>query len=159
MRSGKTRSWRRGNLLVEAGVALGLLTFIGLVLLKLSLNILAPRQQALQQTVTDAYMSYERSVAERIPFDDLLANDSPWPVYPQTASETVEMGRFPGGLPIRATITRTRVASTNNYPINGGTGTVDTNPAAMNIWKVQSIATYTISGRNYTKSRTVLRSQ
>ena len=48
----------------------------------------------------------------------------------------------------------------NNYPIDGGSGTPDTtNPAAMKIWKVQSVITYTVGSRNYAKSRTILRSQ
>ncbi len=146
-------------MLFEAGLALGLLTFIGMILLKLSLNILSPRQWSLQQTVTDAYMTYERAVAERIPFENLLDPSSPWPAYPAVAKEEVELGKLPGGVPIYGTIARTRIPSSNNYPINGGTGTTATNPAAMEVWKVQSVATYTIGGRNYAKSRTVLRSQ
>ena len=130
------------------------------MLLKLSLNILTPRQWSLQQTVAGAYMTYERSYAERIPFENLLAGDSPWPAYPSTSVDTnVEVGRLPGNRPIFASITRTRFPSDNNYPIDGGTGTTATNPAAMNVWKVQSIVTYTIGGRNYAKSRTVLRAQ
>jgi len=146
-------------MLVESAIALGLLTFIGLILLKLSLNILTPRQWSLQQTVTNAYMTYERAVAERIPFDNLLASDSPWPAYPDTTVETVAIGRLPGGSPIMGTITRTRRPSENNFPVDGGSGTTATNPAAMKVWKVQSVATYTIGGRNYAQSRTVLRSQ
>ncbi len=148
-----------GSLLFEAGLAMGLLTFIGLILLKLSLNILTPRQWAVQQTVTNAYMTYERAYAERIPFENLLETDSPWPAYPDITSETVELGRLPGGRLITGSVTRTRTPSDNNYPIDGGSGTIDTNPAAMKVWKVQSVATYTIGGRNYAKSRTVIRSQ
>lgn len=155
----KARYRKAGNILVEAGLSLGLLTFIGLMLLKMSLNILGPRQWGLQQTVTDAYMTYERAVAERIPFEDLLNTGSPWPAYPAVDTESVELGRLPGNRPIYGTITRTRIPSGNNFPIDGGTGTVTTNPAAMQVWKVQSIATYTIGGRNYAKSRTILRSQ
>lgn len=155
----KARYGKVGNLLVEAGLSLGLLTFIGLMLLKMSLNILGPRQWGLQQTITDAYMTYERALAERIPFEDLLATGSPWPAYPSVDTESVELGRLPGNRPIFGTITRTRLPSDNNFPIDGGTGTAATNPAAMQVWKVQSIATYTIGGRNYAKSRTILRSQ
>ncbi|MGB0291524.1 MAG: hypothetical protein ACPGIA_02995 [Luteolibacter sp.] len=155
----KTRYAKSGNLLFEAGVAMGLLTFIGIILLKMSLNILAPRQWAVQQTITNAYMTYERALAERIPFENLLESGSPWPAFPATSSEQVEIGRLPGGRVITGTITRTRTPSDNNYPIDGGTGTVESNPAAMKVWKVQSIATYQIGGRNYAKSRTVLRSQ
>ena len=56
-------------------------------------------------------------------------------------------------------MTRTRVPDAGNYPIDGGSGTLATNPAAMKVWKVQSVITYKIGDRNYAKSRTVLRSQ
>ena len=139
-------------------MSLSVLTVLGLVLLKLSLNILSPRQWMLRQTVTDAYMSYERSYAERIPFENLLANDSPWPVYPATSTTAVAIGRLPGGTPLIGTVVRTRIPDTGNYPIDGGTGTVATNPAAMKVWKAQSVLTYTVGSKPYWKSRTVLRS-
>lgn len=154
-----TGRFRRGMVLVEAMLALSILTVLGLVLLKLSLNILSPRQWMLQQTLTDAYLTYERAYAERIPFDNLVANGSPWPVFPNTSVLSVEIGRLPGGTPVLGTVTRTRTADPLNYPIDGGSGTVDTNPAAMKTWKVQSIMTYTVGKRTYAKSRTVLRSQ
>lgn len=125
----------------------------------MSLDILTPRQTSLQQTITQAYMTYERAVAERIPFESLLASDSPWPAFPETSTEQVTIGALPGGSPITGTITRTRRPSDNNFPIDGGTGNIDSNPAAMKVWKVQSIATYSIGGRDYMKARTVLRSQ
>ncbi len=155
----KARSLRRGYVLLEAMLALSILTTLGLVLLKLSLNILAPRQWILQQAVTDAYMTYERAYAERIPFENLLATGSPWPTFPTTTSTVVEIGRLPGNTIISGTVTRTRIADTGNYPIDGGTGTVATNPAAMKVWKAQSILTYKVGTRTYAKSRTVLRSQ
>lgn len=146
-------------------MGLSILTAVGLVLLKLSLNVLAPRQWTLQQTVTDAYLTGERAFAQRIPFDELLADDSPWPASPTTSTTiNVEMGRLPGGVPIRGTLIRTRIADTNNYPIDGdgnnvSVGTVASNPAGMKIWRAQSVIVYKIGGRNYAKSRTVLRSQ
>lgn len=155
----KTGSLRRGFLLVEATISMSILSLLGIVLLKLSLNVLHPRQWALQQTVTDAYMTYERAYAERIPFNDLVLNDSPWPIHPASTSEVVEIGKLPGGRPIMGRVVRTRFADTNNYPIDGGTGTVTTNPAAMKVWRVQSILTYKIGERDYVKSRTVIRAQ
>ncbi len=151
-------------------LALSILTALGLCLLKISLNVLHPRQWVLQQTVTDAYMTYERAYAERIPFENLLANDSPWPASTATTinktTTAVEVGRlprilpdFPNGVPIMGTVTRTRFPDPGNYPLDGGTGTVASNPAAMKVWKVQSVLTYRIGNRNYAKSRTVLRSQ
>jgi len=145
--------------MVESMIALSILTVLGLVLLKLSLNILHPRQWIMQQSVTDAYMTYERAYAERIPFDSLLATNSPWPIYPNTSSTVVKIGALPGNVAINGTVVRTRMADTGNYPIDGGTGTLITNPAAMKVWKAQSILTYKIGTRTYAKSRTVLRSQ
>lgn len=146
-------------MLVESMMALSILTLIGLVLLKISLNILHPRQWVLQQSLTDAYLTYERAYAERIPFEDLVASGSPWPAYPSTSSVTMEIGRLPGGAPVTATVMRTRIADPANYPIDGGSGTVATNPAAMKTWKVQSVISYQVGGRPYAKSRTVLRTQ
>ena len=145
--------------MVEAMIALSILTVLGLVLLKLSLNILHPRQWIMRQAVTDAYMTYERAYAERIPFEALLATDSPWPAFPITASTVVKIGALPGNVPINGTVVRTRVPDTGNYPIDGGTGTLVSNPAAMKVWKAQSILTYQIGNHTYAKSRTVLRSQ
>jgi hypothetical protein len=153
--------------MVEAMLALSILTVFGLVLLKLSLNILHPRQWTLQQSLTDAYMTYERAYAERIPFESLMASDSPWPASTVTATTTtinattttVDIGRLPGGSPITGSVSRTRIPLTTNYPIDGGTGNVVNNPAAMKVWKVQSVLTYRVGNRTYAKSRTVLRSQ
>ncbi|RYD39965.1 MAG: hypothetical protein EOP85_15055 [Verrucomicrobiaceae bacterium] len=160
---------RRGFVMIEAMMAMSVLTVLGLVLLKLSMNILQPRQWVLQQAVTDAYMTYERAYAERIPFENLLASDSPWPASTITigtipgvvnvAKTDVEVGRLPGGRIIMGTVTRTRFPDPVNYPIDGGTGSLVTNPAAMKVWRVQSVLTYRIGDRSYAKSRTVLRSQ
>ena len=156
---GKTRSLRRGFMLVEATISLSILTVIGLAMLKLSLNILQPRQWVLRQSLTDAYMTYERAYAERVPFQTLTGGTSPWPVSPTTSSTEVEVGRLPGGTAVTGTVIRTRLADTNNYPLDGGSGTVATNPANMKVWQVQSVLTYKIGSRTYAKSRTVLRSQ
>ena len=148
-------------------LSLSILTVVGLCLLKLSLNILAPRQWVLQQVVSDAYMTYERAYAERIPFENLLASDSPWPDIAsasRTSSTEVEIGRLPGNSVITGTITRTRTID-QNYPVYSGNDpneaakAKEINPSAMKIWKVQSILTFHVGSRTYTKSRTVLRSQ
>ncbi len=125
----------------------------------LSLNVIQPRQYSLQQILSDSYLTFERSRAERIPFESLLAADSPWPV--SAVSSTVEIGKLPGGRPVTGTVTRTRMRDANNLAANGGVGvgTLATNPASMEIWRVQSILRYEISGRTYVKSRTVVRAQ
>lgn len=156
----KARSTRRGMLLLEAGMALSILTVLGLVLMKFSLNILQPRQWIVQQTLTDAYMTYERAFAERISFDELVDPESPWPAFPNTKVEDVELGRLGGNRPVMGRLTRTRIPDPNNFPINGGTGTPETtNPAGTQAWKVQSVVTYMVGSRHYAKSRTILRTQ
>ena len=153
-------------------MSISILTVLGLILLKLSMNILHPRQWVLQQTVSDAYMTYERAYAERIPFEDLVGASSPWPASTITigavpgvvnvSTAQVEIGRLPGpgeGTPIMGTVTRTRFPDSGNYPIDGGNGNLVNNPAAMKIWRVQSVLTYSVGNRTYSKSRTVIRSQ
>jgi hypothetical protein len=147
-------------------ISLSILTVIGLVLLKLSMNILAPRQWIMQQTLADAYMSLERSTAERIPFATLVGATSPWPNFAAggiAVTNNVSIGALPDraetGNPVIATVTRTRFADGNNLPANGGGGDSDKNPASMNIWRVQSVLTFRVGANQYVKSRTVIRSQ
>ena len=150
---------RSGSVLLEAVTALVLLAVAGLALLKGSLSTLAPRQWALVQNITDAHLTYEQAYAERIPFEELTDSGSPWPVYPAKSSSTVALGTLPGGSQITGTIIRTRIADSNNLPIHGGSGTILTNPAEMQVWQVRSILTYEIGGRNYVKNRNSVRSQ
>ncbi len=147
-------------------ISLSILTVIGLVLLKLSMNILAPRQWIMQQTLADAYMSLERSTAERIPFAILTGASSPWPNFATgriAVTNNVSIGALPDraatGVPIIGTVTRTRFADTNNLAANGGVGTTATNPASMNIWRIQSVLTFRVGANQYVKSRTVIRSE
>ena len=140
-------------------MSLSLLTVVGLMLLKLSLNVIHPRQHTLQQVLSDSYLTYERSLAERASFEDIVGPNSLWPEYPALATEQVEIGKLPGGQEVFGDVTRTRVPDANNFARDGGAGNPDSNPSAMNIVKVQSILRYTISGRTYVKARTVVRSQ
>ncbi len=140
-------------------MAMSILSVVGLLLLKLSLNVIYPRQYALQQVLSDSYLTFERARAERIPFESLMAFDSPWPAYPGVATEDVEIGKMPGGATVTGTVVRTRIADSENYPIDGGIGTVASNPAAMKVWRVQSILRYEIADRTYVKSRTLVRAQ
>lgn len=145
--------------LLEATYALLFVTGLALVLLKLSLNVVTPRQWTLQQSVTDAYLTYEKALAQRLPFADLLDTDSPWPAYPTKAEETVVLGYMPGGRAIEGKVIRTRVADSNNYAVDGGSGTLASNPSGMKVWNFQSLLVYDIGDRTYVKTRTVVRSQ
>lgn len=140
-------------------MAMSVLSVVGLLLLKLSLNVIHPRQYSMQQVLSDSYLTFERARAERIPFESLMASDSPWPAYPAVASEDVVIGKLPGGATVTGQVIRTRIADAENYPIDGGTGTVSINPAAMKVWRVQSILRFKISERTYVKSRTLVRAQ
>ncbi len=146
-------------MIVEMTVAMSLLATIGLVVLKSSIDLMAPRQWIIYQNVSDAYISYEQAYAERISFEELTKNGSPWPLYPSRSTEEIEIGKLAGGHPIMATIIRTRIANENNLPSTGGTGTVITNPSETETWQIQSHLTYTIGDDEYVKSRTVVRSQ
>lgn len=155
----RKQGYRSGFVLIEATLAMAILTILGLTLLKLSLNVLSPRQWALQQTVTDAYMTYERAYAQRVPFEVVTSNTSPWPYYPQTAQSTVELGRLPGNVPIMGTVYRSRTPDPGNLEKDNGSGNLFTNPAEMNVWRLQSVVSYQVGGRQYIKTRTVVRSQ
>lgn len=145
--------------LLEATMSLSLITIIGLLLLKLSLNILHPRQWSVYQSISDAYMTYERAVAERVPFEELTKDGSEWPVFPDVESTQVEIGRIAGGRPVYGIVNRTRLPDDNNLEEKGGTGTALTNPGALETWRVQSVLTYQVGDKTYYKARTVIRSQ
>jgi hypothetical protein len=146
-------------LLVEAAISMTLLTVLGLTLLKLSLDVTTPRQWTLQQSITDAYLTFEKSTAQRLPFETLTGAQSQWPAQPSVATSSVVLGKLPGGKPITGTVTRTRYPDSNNLPAKGGSGTATTNPSGMEVWRFQSIIRYDLGGRTYLKSRTVVRSQ
>lgn len=156
----KSRRLQSGMVLVEATAALAMLTAVGMILFKLTLNVITPRQHALQQVLSDAYLTFERAQAERVPFETLTSDaDTLWPEFPDTAEVDVEIGTLPGGLVVEGTVFRTRYADAGNLPAFGGSGTETSNPATMQIWRVQSVLRYTIGNRTYVKSRTVIRAQ
>ena len=150
---------KRGSVLIEAIIALTLLLVVSLVILKGTMNILAPRQWTMVQNVSDAYLSYEKAYAQRIPFDTLTDASSPWPVYPAKSEGPVTLGTLPGGRTLTGNVIRTRTPDANNLPAFGGDATTATNPAEMQTWILHSHITYMISGREYVKSRTIVRTQ
>jgi hypothetical protein len=155
---------KRGFMLVEAMVSLSLLTALGLTMLKLSLDILTPRQWVIQQTITDAYMTRERALMERIPFSELapeLVQNAPaadpaapyWPLMPANVDVLgVNIGSLPQGRAILGNVNRSRLADADN-------NNVVNNPARLQAFTLTSTLSYTIGTRNYTKSRSVYRTQ
>ncbi|MGB2090857.1 MAG: hypothetical protein ACPIB0_02335 [Akkermansiaceae bacterium] len=150
---------RHGSTIIELTLALALLTSIGLVVFKSSLDIMAPRQWILHQNMSDAYLTYEEAYAQRISFEQLTSVDSPWPMYPDSITTEVEIGKLPGGSPIMANVIRTRIPDSNNLPDFGGSGTISSNPSEMQTWQVQSHLSYNIGEQEYVKSRTTIRTQ
>ncbi|MCB1063473.1 MAG: hypothetical protein KDN20_11205 [Verrucomicrobiae bacterium] len=147
----------RGSFIVEAAIGYGVMMLVALLMLKASRTVTATQQWTVMQGLTDAFLTQETAIGNRIPFDDMTAAASLWPVYPTMATSTVIIGRLPGGTPVTATLQRTRHADDNNLSENGGNGTAVSNPAGMEAWQLQSFLVYRIGTRDYVKSRTMLR--
>ena len=154
---GRARRFSRaGSILIEASAAMALLVAIGLMLMRGSLNTLSGRYWTMSQMMSDAYLTYEGSLAQRVPMDDVVGGSSLWPLN-DPAQTTVEIGKLPGGRSVTAVVHRQRVPDANNLPSAGGSGTEVTNPAGMEVWKLEAHLVYTIRGETYRKSRTVVR--
>jgi len=161
MNCSKQTKFRSGSILIEMMAALTLLSTIAFVVLKSSIDLLEPRQAVLHQNLSDAYLTFEEALAARVSFDEITlpANESPWPIEPDTNVIDVNIGQLPGGRTITGTVTRTRIADSNNLPADGGIGTDLTNPAAMATWRLESHLRYQIGNQTYVKSRTMIRTQ
>ena len=143
---------RRGSILVELTVSFVLLAAIGLTVFKGSIDLMAPRQWTIYQNISDAYITYEEAYAGRVSFEELTSDASPWPIYPAFSSSSVEMGKFPGGAPIMATVLRTRISLDTGVAASA-------NPTETESWQLQCHLTYNVGDDEYVKSRTVVRSQ
>lgn len=148
---------QRGSLIIEICLGWGVLLVIASLMLRAHVNLTSAQRWTIVQAMTDASMSRESALANRVPFDELIGNDTLWPTYPSVATQTMDAGKLPGGVPVVATILRTKFPDANNLSEAGGEGDGETNPAQMEAWKLQSLLSYQISGRDYVKSRTILR--
>ncbi len=158
--SSKQKTRNRGALLIEVAAGFGAMLIVSLLLLKAALTVTSVQRWTVTQGLTDSYMSREVALGKRLPFEGVggfMMGGSSFPAFPTVATTAVTVGRLPGGKAITGSLRRTRVPSANNLPASGGTGTAATNPTAAQAWQLQSYLTYKISGRNYVKSRTVLR--
>lgn len=153
------RQRSRGSVLIEATIGIALLGVVAILLARGSLNAITGRYWTMTQNMSDAYMTYEVALAQRVPMDEVVAAETLWPLSPATAQTNVEIGRLPGGTPVTAVVHRTRIPNSNNLPSAGGTGTTITNPGGMEVWKLQSHLVYTIGDATYRKPRTVVRAR
>lgn len=146
-------------MLVELSLAVVLLLFVSLWVFRTNLQTIRPRNWAMVQAISDAYMTEHLARAEAIEYEVLLSAASPWPAYPNTTTTSVTIGTLPNNRVITGTLVQTRQPAENNLGSAGGTGTVTTNPARIESWLVQSHLTYVIGGRSYVKSRSTVRAR
>lgn len=130
---------------------------LAIYFLKSAISITSGQRWTIVQAMTDAFMTQESAIANRMPIDDLKSATSLFPTHPTVSTVTVTVGRLPGGAPITATLKRTKRPDPNNLPSAGGSGTAVTNPASMEAWKLQSMLVYTVRSQTYVKTRTTVR--
>ena len=142
-----------GSVLLEVSIAMGLAAVVALVVMRASLLALSSNQWTIMQTLTDAYLTRESALSNRVPVADLTAAPSAWPDAavddPPRNEQTVEVGRLAGGKPVTATLTRFRV---NETPV------ADTD-TGLAVWRLHSVLTYQVADQQYVKSRSTLRMQ
>ena len=152
MRQNATHLRRRscpGSLLIEVSLALGLTVMLALVMMKASLLAISGNQWTVMQTLTDAYLTRETALSNRIPWVDLTAAESLWPSIDASADQTVTLGKAAGGSLIQATLTRFRldIASEVSTATN------------LSVIRLYSVLKYEIGNQHYVKSRSTLRMQ
>lgn len=140
-----------GSLLLEASVALGLVTTLALLLMRGSLLAITGNQWAVMQTLTDACLTRETALAARLPFADITAEGSLW-AAPATLGDVtgqpVTLGRLAGGESVDGTLRRFRTAE----PVDG-------TETGMSAWRLHSVLTYKIGENDYVKTRSTLRTR
>lgn len=142
----------RGSLLLEVSVAMGAAAILALLLMKSSLLAISGNQWASLQSLTDAALTKEAALAQRVPFADLTSATSLWPDaaagIPSTG-QSVVIGKLTGGKPLPGTITRFRVSATPN----------DDTEAGLTLWRLHSVLRYKVGQNDYVKSSSTLRVQ
>ncbi len=143
---------RQGSLLIEVSVALGLTTMLALVLMRASLLAISGNQWSTMQTLTDAYLSRETALANRLPFVEVAGQGSAWPAPVGDATavneQTVTLGKLPGGQGVSAILKRFRTWEADSE-----------SSVALAVWRLHSVLIYRIGEDEYTKSRSTLRVQ
>lgn len=180
----RKRTPRRGTILLEITLAITLLLFASLFVLQTNLQTIRPRNWAMVQALTDAYMTEHLAYAEAIDFTlltssvttadaqatitaaaaDPTALTSPWPVFPAQLQQNVTVGTLPilgnaTGIPITGILRQTRNPSPLNLPANPTAAELALNPAQIESWILESHLEYRIGNRTYVKSRSTVRTR
>lgn len=151
LRTGLARA--NGSVLLEVSIAMGVAALVALMMMKASLLALSNNQWTIMQTLTDAYLTRETALSNRVPVGDLTAENSLWPDQesdePPQSEQTVEIGRLAGGRAVTARLIRFRM---NETP-------AETSDVALAVWRLHSVLSYSVGGKEYLKSRSTLRTQ
>jgi hypothetical protein len=101
--------------LVELSIALFLVISIAAFGLQTMIAGWNMQNWSIMQGMTDAYAGIETAYAQRWTFADIPTSNR-WPVYPESSSAVVEIGKTPRGL-VNATVVRT--SHSYNDPLTG----------------------------------------
>jgi hypothetical protein len=138
---------------MEVTVALGVAVFLSLLVMRGSLLALSGNQWTVMQTLSEAFMTRETALSNRIPMSDLIASPSRWPDQiadnPPYSVQSVTLGVLPGGKAVQARLTRFR---TNETPANN-------TDVTLIVWRLYSVLTFNAGDQAYVKTRTTLRTQ
>jgi hypothetical protein len=99
------RGREAGVSLVELSVALFLLTAVAVFGFQTMMSGWMLQNSSIMQSMTDAYAGIETAYAQRWTFANIPTSGR-WPVYPQSNSTTITIGKTPKG-PVNATVVRT----------------------------------------------------
>jgi len=94
-----------GVSLVEMSVALFLLTAVAVFGFQTMMSGWMLQNSSIMQSMTDAYAGIETAYAQRWTFANIPTSGR-WPVYPQSNTTPVTIGKTPKG-PVNATVVRT----------------------------------------------------
>jgi hypothetical protein len=139
-------------MLLEASIGLGAAVLVALLMMKASLLAITGNEWTSMQTLTDALLTRETALANRVPFAEITATPSLWPDVAGGVAltpETVELGKVMGGTAVTGKLTRFRVdeADPTQPEVN------------LSVWRLHSILKYSVGEDEYVKSSSTLRVQ
>ena len=144
---------RKGSVILEASIGLAFASVLTLLLLKGSMVSLSSNQWTILQTLTDAYLTKETALANRVPLEDVLVAGSQWPNpttdLPPHNVMTVTLGKMAGGIVVQGQLTRYHTNETQS----------DDASTSSNVYRLYSVLSYRVNGKDYYKTRSTVRMQ
>jgi hypothetical protein len=138
------RSREGGFSLVELSIALFLLTTVAVFGFQTMMSGWMLQNASIMQSMTDAYGGIETAYAQRWTFANIPTSGR-WPVYPQSSSTVVPIGKTPKGT-VNASVVRTSRQYTD--PLTGA-----------NSYMLESYVVYKDELRQYCKVSKVYRTE